>query len=313
METAVTRSTLAPRAGSSRTIGNGLRGVIAAVPTPVDASGGPDHARFLQLASHLLDNGCDALNVLGTTGEATSFSIEQRLGLMEAAVTALPRHRLMVGTGAAALADARQLTQAAGEMQFAAALVLPPFYYKGVSDDGILAYFDQLVNSTRGNIPLYLYNFPALSGVPFGVELIARLRSELGDRIAGLKDSSGNIAYAREVAGLSEELLVFPSDEATLLEARSGTFAGCISATANLNAELCASAYHEGDALALQKAVAIRRLFEGRPLVPCVKAMLARNHGDDQLARVVPPLVDCPIGDADELYKRYRRLPQPGL
>ena len=97
-----------------------------------------------------------------------------------------------------------------------------------------------------------------------------------------------------------------------MLEARSGTFAGCISATANLNAELCASAYHEGDAQALQKAVAIRRLFEGRPLVPCVKAMLARNHGDDQLARVVPPLVDCPISDADELYKRYRAIATAG-
>ncbi|RAZ78419.1 dihydrodipicolinate synthase family protein [Mesorhizobium atlanticum] len=305
METAANRSRLAARPRTFRTPENRLLGVIAAVPTPIDASGSPDHARFLQLARDLLDAGCDALNMLGTTGEATSFSLKQRVGFMEAAAKALPRDRLMVGTGAAALADARQLAQAADELEFAAALVLPPFYYKGITDYGIVAYFDALVNTTSSNIPLYLYNFPALSGVPFGVELIARLRNEFGNRIAGLKDSSGNIAYAREVASMSADLSVFPSNEATLLEARSGVFAGCISATASLSAEFCASAFHKGDAEALQKAMAVRQLFDGKPLVPCVKAVLARDRGDDELARVVPPLVSCAPSDADELYRHY--------
>src|SRR5688572_14128682 len=109
-----------------------LRGVIAAIATPVDAAGGPDHQRFLKLARFLLGNGCDGLNVLGTTGEATSFTAEQRMGLMSAIAEAgLPLDRLMVGTGAAAVGDAIRITRHAAELGFAGALVLPPFHYKG--------------------------------------------------------------------------------------------------------------------------------------------------------------------------------------
>ena len=115
-----------------------LSGVIAAIATAVDDKGGPDAARSVELARHLLDNGCDGLNVLGTTGEATSFSLDQRKAMMSAyAQAGLPLERLMVGTGAAALADALALTRHAADLGFAGALVLPPFYYKGVPDDGL--------------------------------------------------------------------------------------------------------------------------------------------------------------------------------
>ena len=120
-----------------------LRGVIAAVATPVNEDGAPDSARATKLARYLLDNGCDGLNVLGTTGEATSFSLEERKRVMNAYKAAgLPLDRLMVGTGAAAVADAVALTRHAAELGFAGALVLPPFYYKGVPDDGLVAYID---------------------------------------------------------------------------------------------------------------------------------------------------------------------------
>src|SRR6202012_177137 len=99
-------------------------------------------------------------------------------------------------------------------------------------------------------------------------------------RLVGLKASSGDMAYAREAAAISPDFKVFPSTEAVLLEARAGTFAGCISATANLNADLCSDAFHSGNSTALEAAVAIRKLFDGRPLVPGVKALLAHIHGD---------------------------------
>src|SRR5436309_9186781 len=128
---------------------NSLSGVIAAVATAIDESGAPDAARSVKLARFLLDTGCDGLNVLGTTGEATSFSLEQRKAVMTAYKQAgLPLDRLMVGTGAAATPDAVALTRHAAELGFAGALILPPFYYKGVPDDGLAAYVASTIKAT---------------------------------------------------------------------------------------------------------------------------------------------------------------------
>jgi 4-hydroxy-tetrahydrodipicolinate synthase len=285
-----------------------LRGVITAIATPVDPSGAPDHERFLRLARFLLGNGCDGLNVLGTTGGATSFTAEQRIGLMSAIAKAgLPLDRLMVGTGAAAVGDAMRITGHAAELGFAGALVLPPFYYKGVPGDGVLRYLDAVIGAAP-NIPIYLYNFPALSGVPYDLELIRRIVDRFGDRVVGLKDSSGDLPYARSAAEVASGFGVFPSTEASLLEARTGVFAGCISATANLNADLCARAFHDGDEGALKTAVAIRGLFDGLPLVPGIKALLAGIHGDARLAEVMPPLTAFPADTAASVIAKYEAL-----
>jgi 4-hydroxy-tetrahydrodipicolinate synthase len=276
-----------------------LRGVIAAIATPADANGDPDTSRATRLARFLIDNGCDGLNVLGTTGEATSFSLDERKAVMSAyKAEGLPLDRLMVGTGAAAVSDAVALTRHAAALGFAGALVLPPFYYKGVPDDGLIAYIDTLVKATADKpIPIYLYHFPAMSGLPWHVTLIKRLLESFPSRIVGLKDSSGDMAYARSVAAISPDFAVFPSTEAALIEARGGAFAGCISATANLNADLCARAWRSGDAGALDAAVAIRKLFDGKPLVAGVKALLAHIHGDPALGRVKPPLAAFSASD----------------
>jgi 4-hydroxy-tetrahydrodipicolinate synthase len=287
-----------------------LHGVIAAIATAIDANGEPDCARSVALARFLLDNGCDGLNVLGTTGEATSFSLEQRKRVMSAyAASELPLERMMVGTGAAATADAIALSRHAAELGFAGALVLPPFYYKGVHDDGLVAYIDALVQATAARpIPIYLYHFPAQSGVPWHIALIRRLLDSFGERIVGLKDSSGDMDYARAAAAIASRFKVFPSTEAALPQARSGPFAGCISATANLNADLCARAYRSGDAAALAEAVAIRKLFDGKPLVPGVKVVLAHIHGDPQWARVAPPLTKSSAADKAALDRAYEAV-----
>jgi 4-hydroxy-tetrahydrodipicolinate synthase len=276
-----------------------LSGVIAAVATPVGDAGAPDIGRATKLAGFLLDNGCNGLNVLGTTGEATSFSLDERKRVMSGYREAgLPLYRLMVGTGAAAVADAVALTRHAAELGFAGALVLPPFYYKGVPDDGLVAYIESIVQATAQQpIPIYLYHFPQQSGLHWHVALVRRLLEKFGQRIVGLKDSSGDMNYAREAAGISNRFAVFPSTEAVLLQARAGVFAGCISATANLNADLCQRAWSKGDQAALNQAVAIRKLFDGKQLVSGVKALLAHIHTDPALARVKPPL--APFSAAD--------------
>jgi 4-hydroxy-tetrahydrodipicolinate synthase len=287
-----------------------LRGVIAAIATAIDRDGEPDGARSVALARFLLDNGCDGLNVLGTTGEATSLSLDQRRRVMKAyAAAGLPLDRMMVGTGAAATADAIALTRQAAELGFAGALILPPFYYKGVPDDGLVAYIDAIVAATAApSIPIYLYHFPAQSGLPWHVGLIRRLLDNFGERIVGLKDSSGDMNYARAAAAVAPRLAVFPSTEAALLQARSGPFAGCISATANLNADLCARAWRSGDMAALDEAVAIRKLFDGKPLVPGVKALLAHIHGDAQWARVAPPLAAFSAADRATVSAGYESV-----
>src|SRR4249919_4081521 len=279
------RHTRRPASGANMTSSK-LQGVIAAIATAVDDKGEPDCARSTALASFLLANGCDGLNVLGTTGEATSFSLEQRKRVMSAYKAAgLPLDRMMVGTGAAAVADAVTLTRHAAELGFAGALVLPPFYYKGVPDDGLVAYIDSIVKATAQKpVPIYLYHYPQQSGLHWHVALVKRLLDTFGSRIVGLKDSSGDMNYARDAAAISKSFDVFPSTEAVLLDARAGAFAGCISATANLNSDLCQLAWKKGDKAALDAAVTIRKLFDGRPLVSGVKATLAHIHGDPACA-----------------------------
>lgn len=287
-----------------------LKGVIAAIVTPLDGRREPDAGAFYDLASWLLANGCDGLNVLGTTGEATSFSVEQRMRLMQAvAASGLPMARMMVGTGAAAVQDAVTLTRQAADCGFAGALVLPQFYYKNVPGDGVVRYIESIAEETGNeSIPLYLYNFPAMSGVPYTVQLVKRLLDQFGSRIAGLKDSSGDLDYARAVAGISAGLAVFPGSEASLGEARTGVFAGCISATANLNSALCMRAFRHGDGDALASAVRIRKLLDGKQFVPGVKALLSRIRGLPALAEVLPPFVPLAEAEIAPLFRAYEEI-----
>lgn len=287
---------------------NELRGVIAAIITPVTCAGEPDLDRLIGRASYLLENGCNALNLLGTTGEATSFSVAQRRAVMEAVSrSGLPMDRFMVGTGAAAVQDAVELSQSAADLGFAGALVLPPFYYKPLTDEGVASYLEAIVTATtKQSLPIFLYNFPALSGISYAPQLVSQLVSRFGGRIAGLKDSSGDLDYAKNIAAISPSLKVFPSNEAILLRARAGEFAGCISATANLNSADCAVAFNSGDEAALARAVAVRQVFDGLPLVPGIKTLLAEVHKDPDLANMMAPLCPPSPEQRSELIRRYK-------
>jgi 4-hydroxy-tetrahydrodipicolinate synthase len=266
-----------------------LSGVIAAVPTPVTAAGEPDIERFLRHARWALANGCDGLNILGTTGEANSLSAAQRKAVMRAAAP-LDRARLMVGTGTPDLATTIDLTRFAYDLGFAAALVLPPYYYKGVSDDGLFFWFDRLIEATATTpIPNYLYSFPQMTGLKFLPDLARRLKQAFPSRIIGAKDSSGDLAYAAELAKI-EGFDVFPSSETALGRADADGFAGCISASVNVTAPLVARFWRDrGNAALAQRVAAARTGISSVPLIPAVKYLVGQIHGDAEFERLLPP------------------------
>jgi 4-hydroxy-tetrahydrodipicolinate synthase len=267
-----------------------IRGVVAAVVTPIGDDLEPDLDRFVAFCRHLLDNGCDGLNICGTTGEATSFTVAQRTRIMEAAARSLPLDRLMVGTGAAAVGDAVALTSRAAALGFPVALVLPPFYYKGVSDDGLFAFFARLVEATAGQpIPVYLYNFPQMTGLTFSPALARRLKEAFPDRIAGAKDSSGDLAYAAELAKI-DGFDAFPSSETALARVDADGFAGCISASVSVTAPLVGRFWRDrGNAALAQQVAAARSAISSVPLIPSVKYLVGRIHDDPEFERLLPP------------------------
>jgi len=274
-----------------------LSGVIAATATPVHADYSPDTQRLVSHLRKLLDGGCDGINLLGTTGEATSFSLRQRLTVMQAVEEAgLPLERFMVGTGVCSLDETARLTQAAADLGFAGALVLPPFYYPGVEPRALEEYVDALAARLEpGRLQLYLYHIPQNTGVPWPVETVAALAGRHAGLLRGIKDSSGELSYSKSVVATVPGFDVFPSSEATLTSAAAEGYAGCISATVNLTAADSQAAWSgpatEAGRRAGARASAQRGVLARVALVSSIKAALALRYGDAEWARTCPPLL----------------------
>ncbi len=273
-----------------------LRGIIAAAATPLNEDRSIDRPRLVDHCRRLLANGCDGINLLGTTGEATSFAREERLGAMQAiAESGLPPARFMVGTGAAALADAALLTAAARDLGFAGALLLPPFYYKNIEDGSVVEYVEAVMTRTgRSGLRLYLYHFPQNSAVPYSVAAVEQLHRTHPEHVLGVKDSSGDLGYAAALTKRMSDLDVFPSAEGALAKALEHRFAGCISATANITAPIAAQGWRALDSAAGQAAIEaatrLRAAFADYPLIAGVKWALAQIYGDETWLRLCPPL-----------------------
>jgi 4-hydroxy-tetrahydrodipicolinate synthase len=291
-----------------------LSGVICAALTPIDATLEPDGPAAAAYCARLLERGCDGINLLGTTGEATSLSVRQRMAVMSAVAEAgLPLQRFMVGTGAAALADAVALTAHATHLGFAGALVIPPFYFKPVTDDGVSAYYAELVRRVADpRLRLYFYNFPQLSGITISPAVIARVGERCPGVPAGLKDSSGDRAYALDLAQRFPELAIFPSSEAGLDTARADGYAGCISATLNLTAPLAARVWSGGSDADVRDLRAMRETIARYPLVPALRAFAAEIFGDEGWARPLPPLSALAAEARAELDAALRVIPAYG-
>ncbi len=275
-----------------------LRGVFSPVLTPFAADLSPDASRLVKHCRWLLTQDV-GLAVFGTNSEANSMSVAEKMRLLDALVEAgVPGSRMMPGTGACALTDTVELTSHAVRHGAGGVLMLPPFYYKGVSDDGLFASYSEVIERVADErLRIYLYHIPQVSQVPISLALIARLLKAYPGVIAGIKDSSGNWENTKAMLEQFQPqgFDVFAGSESFLLATLRAGGAGCITATGNVNPGPIAQLYRswqQADADSQQQALdAIRGTFQKFPMIPAMKAALAHFSGDEGFAAVRPPLV----------------------
>jgi 4-hydroxy-tetrahydrodipicolinate synthase len=277
-----------------------LKGVLSPVVTPFKADLSPDGEKFVRHCKWLLKNGCTGLAVFGTNSEANSLSVEEKLSLLAALLHAgVPGSALMPGTGHCALPATVRLTANALKMGCAGVLMLPPFYYKGVSDEGLYRYFSEVIERVGDErLRVYLYHIPPVTQVPISLKLIGRLLSRYPGIVAGAKDSSGDWSNTKAMldefgkAGFD----VFPGSEQFLLDGMRAGGAGCISATANINPGAIDHVFRNwrsAEADKLQAGIgATRKIMQQYPMIPALKSVVAHFGNDAEWRRVRPPLVE---------------------
>lgn len=292
-------------------------GVNAAVLTPMNDDLSIDLDRMAAHCRWLLANGCNGLAVLGTTGEANSLGLSERLALLEGLVErGIPASKMLPGTGTTAIPDTVLLTKKAQELGCRGALMLPPFYYKNPSDDGLLAYFDQVIQRVGGDIKVYLYNFPQQSAIPFSVDFLARLLKMYPSKVKGIKDSSGNyengLSYVENFARDGFE--VYAGDDTLLKPLLEKGSAGCITAASNVNCAIAAAVYAgwntPAGAAAHEVLSATRKAVISVPMIPALKALVARNTGDPRWQNIRPPHLKL---TAEQLSKAYAAFDACGV
>ncbi|MCK1300334.1 MULTISPECIES: dihydrodipicolinate synthase family protein [unclassified Bradyrhizobium] len=286
-------------------------GVFSAALTPLDAELAPDHARFVAHCRHLLDEGCDGIALLGTTGEANSFSAAERIALLEAVVAAgITPQRLLPGTGVAALSETIALTRHALSVGVDTVVMLPPFYYKGVTDDGIFASYSEVVQRIGdARLKVVLYHIPQMSAQPISHTLIKRLRAAYPSTFTGIKDSSGDFANMTAMVERFPGFSVLVGADPLLLPLLRKGGAGCITATSNLVARDLAYVYKHfrdsDDDAALKAAqariVKARELVSRFPQMASLKALVAERTGHAGWQRLRPPLESLPPEQVKEL------------
>lgn len=272
-------------------------GLIAATLTPLRADGSADTALLADHCRSLLERGCTNIVLLGTTGEANSFTVPERQSILtDVRSKGIDASQLIVGTGCCALGDTIALTRHALALGVARVLVVPPFYYKKVSDDGLFDAFAALMEGVADDrLRLYLYLIPQVSGIDLSISLIERLQSAFPTQIAGLKDSSGHWPGTEALCrSLGDRMDILVGTETLLLRALEAGASGCVSATANVNAariaDLCRRR-NDADSAALERSVnATRAAFENYPMIPALKAWMAMTSGKQTWHDVRPPL-----------------------
>jgi len=309
---------MAPADGRGR-----LTGVLAPVLTPFGPDLQPDAARLLRHCRWLLDQGCEGLAVFGTTSEANSLSVEEKEALLEGLLEGgIDPARLLPGTGACALPDAVRLTRRAVQRGCAGVLMLPPFYYKAVSEDGLFRSFAEVIERVGDDrLRVYLYHIPPVAQVPIGVGLIGRLLSAYPGAVAGIKDSSGDWENTRLLLDrfLGRGFDVFVGSERFLLRNLRRGGVGCITATANVNpgpiARL-AREWRDPEAETLQAGLdAVRGAVEQVPVIAGLKEIVAHQAGDPAWRAVRPPLSGLAPAQAEGLLASLSALgfSMPGL
>ena len=290
------------------------RGVIAPILTPFndDLSIATDH--YVAHARWLFEQGCAGIAPFGTTGEALSVGIDERIAAIRALLDGgIDPARVIPGTGLTNIADTARLSRACLDMGCAAVMTLPPFYFKGVSNDGLYAYFEQLIATLGVDARIFLYHIPPIAVVGIPPALAKRLHQDFPAQVIGIKDSSGDWENTQELLGI-DDLIVYPGSELPLLDALELGAPGCISATANINASAIAEvieAYDRGDLeIAQDLLLAVRRFREtvqDYGAIPAQKRLLAIATGDVRWANVRPPLTAMCDGAGRDLTDLLQR------
>jgi 4-hydroxy-tetrahydrodipicolinate synthase len=281
-----------------------LNGVLAPLLTPFDAQDQPDPGRYVAHAKRLLDAGCTGLVPFGTTGEATSLGLDERRALLDALIDGgVAPELLLPGTGNCALSDCVRLTRDAVGHNCAGVLLLPPFYYKGISDEGIFRFIAEVIEQVGDSrLRVYLYHIPPQAIIGYSLDLVARLRDAYPDIVIGLKDSSGDWAYTAALIEAFPDFTTFSGSEVFLLDNLRAGGAGCITATANVNAGLLRALldhWQSDQADAMQQVITERRkLIQNKPMIPMLKHIVANETGDAGWLRLRPPLVELTAEDA---------------
>ncbi|MEE3237233.1 MAG: dihydrodipicolinate synthase family protein [Pseudomonadota bacterium] len=300
---------------------NRLSGVLSPVITPFTDTLMPDAARLINQCQWLLSQNV-GLAVFGTNSEANSMSVGEKIELLDRLVeSGIDTNRMMPGTGCCASTDTVDLTAHAVKLGCAGTLMLPPFYYKGVSDDGIYANFADVIERVgSSDLRIYLYHIPPIAQVGFTPELIERLITDYPDTIVGIKDSSGDWDNTQAMLDRKwDDFRIFVGSESFLLENMRNGGAGCISATANVNPAAIDHLYEHWQAdnadVIQQKLDDIRDAVMAYPMIAALKATVAEFSGDNAWRTVRPPLVSLSRNQSSTLSENLREqgFEMPGL
>ena len=290
------------------------RGVFVPACTPFKPDLAVDEQRFVGHCRWLLDEGAHGLAVFGTTSEANSLSAGERMSGLDRLLDAgISPSVLMPGTGCSALPDSVTLTRHAVQRGCMGVLLLPPFYYKGVSDDGIHAGIAELIQRIGDSrLRIYLYHIPPMAAVGYSLDLIARLLKDFPGTVVGIKDSSGDWKNTKAMLERFDDFEIFPGSETFLLDALRLGGVGCISATANINVRATRAlidAWQGPNADAMQAQLStLRAAVQKFPMVAANKAILARMHGAPEWNIVRPPLTALPPAMQSQLFAAVEAL-----
>ncbi len=276
-----------------------IRGLIAPILSPFNDDLSFDQNTYNELAKTLLNSGCAGLAPFGTTGEALSISAEERKQALDGLIASgIDPSVLIPGTGLCNLPESVALSQQAVDLGCEGVMVLPPFYFKGVSDDGLFSYYEEFIaRVNRDTLRIYLYHIPQVSGVGLSIELVNALKEKYPSIVVGIKDSSGDWENTKNLLSL-DNFIVYPGSELPLIDAMKLGAPGCISATANLNSKPIAEVidYCEDKnwdkAIALHNSVAqTRMVFQDYAPIPAQKALLSQMTNRESWRNVRPPLI----------------------
>jgi 4-hydroxy-tetrahydrodipicolinate synthase len=299
-----------------------IRGVLSPVVTPFGKDLSPDPARFIAHCRWLLTQNC-GLAVFGTNSEANSLSVNERIALLDSLLAAdVDPSRMMPGTGCCALTDTVRLTEHAIKAGCAGVLMLPPFYYKDVSEEGLYRNFSEVVERVGdARLRIYLYHIPPVAVVGITTGLVERLLKKYPTAIAGMKDSSGDWNNTKKLldAFAKSGFDIFPGSESFLLAGLRNGGAGCISATANVNPAAIDKLYRDwqkSDADAQQEALnAVRKATGQYIMIPALKQVVAHYANDPAWTTVRPPLTELTAAQAKKVIDDLKKLgfDMPGL